>query len=180
MKSKIAKRILDETPQEVRDEVKAYGDRVVNSAHGYTEGSEPINEMYYIDGPDEFVKGEPEKTAEDYWYEFSNHTTGTITEAQFKAAIRKCQNHVNEPRWYTKEQMHHWLKRGSYSEQIANELSEKWADDLQGAFNKGFEKASKENERLRKLIEKAFDAGRKSDYEPYDESWKQFKKDNGL
>ena len=34
---------------------------------------------------------EPMKTAEDYWYEFSNHSTGTITEAQFKAAIRRCQ-----------------------------------------------------------------------------------------
>lgn len=31
------------------------------------------------------------KTAEDYWYEFSNHSTGAITEAQFKAAIRRCQ-----------------------------------------------------------------------------------------
>ena len=45
---------------------------------------------------------------------------------------------------------------------------------------KGFAKLEEENTRLRKLIEKAFDAGRKSDYEPYDESWEQFKKDNGL
>lgn len=66
--------------------------------------------------------------------------------------------------WYTENEMRQWLIRNNYSEQIAIELSKKWADDLQGAFNKGYEKgvcygkesirseletSRKENEQLR-------------------------------
>jgi hypothetical protein len=45
--------------------------------------------------------------------------------------------------WYSKEEMYHDLRRGNYSHEIASELSERWARDLQGAFEKGVEKASK-------------------------------------
>jgi hypothetical protein len=47
---------------------------------------------------------------------------------------------VAAPNWYSESQMYHWLIRENYSEQIAKELSAKWASDQQGAFNKGFEK----------------------------------------
>ena len=48
------------------------------------------------------------------------------------------------PIWYTKDEMFRWLVRNNYSKEIATELSQKWADDLQGAFAKGFDKAARE------------------------------------
>ena len=58
------------------------------------------------------------------------------------------------PIWYTENEMHQWLIRENYSEQIAGELSKKWAEDLQGAFNKGFEKGTRELESLRSELSK--------------------------
>lgn len=44
------------------------------------------------------------------------------------------------PIWYTREEMIQYLLRNNYSQQISDELSEKWAYDLQESFRKGFEK----------------------------------------
>lgn len=46
------------------------------------------------------------------------------------------------PIWYTQNEIYDDLIRNKYSEEIAKELSQKWADDLQGAFNKGYEKGN--------------------------------------
>jgi len=42
------------------------------------------------------------------------------------------------PRWYSKTEMYDWLRRHHYSEQIANELAEAYATNLQAAYEKGF------------------------------------------
>jgi hypothetical protein len=42
--------------------------------------------------------------------------------------------------WYSKDEIYHFLKGENYSHEIAEELSLKWAESLQGAFNKGCEK----------------------------------------
>jgi uncharacterized protein YaaN involved in tellurite resistance len=44
--------------------------------------------------------------------------------------------------WYTENEMYQWLITQKYSEEIAKELSTKWAADLQWSFNKGFKKGS--------------------------------------
>lgn len=61
------------------------------------------------------------------------------------------------PIWYTKDQMYDWLIRENYSEQIAKELSGKWSEDLQGAFNKGYEKSVKELTRLRSELQQKYE-----------------------
>lgn len=43
------------------------------------------------------------------------------------------------PKWYSAEEMLHYLQRQKYSDEIADELSVKYAENLQRAFNKGFE-----------------------------------------
>jgi hypothetical protein len=53
-----------------------------------------------------------------------------------------------EPIWYTKEEMYDWLINNNYSKEIAAELSEIWARDLQGAFKKGWEKATNDGKFL--------------------------------
>lgn len=45
------------------------------------------------------------------------------------------------PVWYTKQIMHDWLIQQNYSKEIAEQLSDRWSDDLQRAFKKGWEKA---------------------------------------
>jgi hypothetical protein len=55
---------------------------------------------------------------------------------------------ASPPIWYTENEMYQWLIRENYSEQIAKELSSKWADHLQGAFNKGFEKGARYREQI--------------------------------
>jgi hypothetical protein len=47
---------------------------------------------------------------------------------------------IKPPKWYSKQEMYDWLIVHSYSKEIATELSQIWADDLQGAFNKGWDK----------------------------------------
>lgn len=47
------------------------------------------------------------------------------------------------PVWYTYSEMYDRLIRENYSKEIAKELSHKWANDLQGAFSKGYEKAQR-------------------------------------
>jgi len=37
-----------------------------------------------------------EKSAEDYWYDHSHHASQTITQANFKQAIRRCQKETGE------------------------------------------------------------------------------------
>jgi len=54
------------------------------------------------------------------------------------------------PLWYDKQTMYEWLIQNKYSKQIAEELSEHWAKDLQGAFKKGWEKAKNDNHPDRK------------------------------
>ena len=44
------------------------------------------------------------------------------------------------PTWYTPDEMRHYLIRHNYSREIADELAQRWANDLQGAFKKGYEK----------------------------------------
>lgn len=46
---------------------------------------------------------------------------------------------VEVPLWYDKGEAYDYLIRHNYSKEIATELSEKWANDQQGAFRKGFE-----------------------------------------
>lgn len=79
-----------------------------------------------------------------------NDGAGFVTQSdQFREA----------PIWYTKDEMYRWLVRNNYSKEIATELSQKWADDLQGAFAKGFDKAVREarqqseGEKLREELE---------------------------
>jgi hypothetical protein len=47
------------------------------------------------------------------------------------------------PIWYTKDELYDWLISENYSKQIADELAERWAGDLQHAFDKGWEKAKR-------------------------------------
>jgi hypothetical protein len=54
------------------------------------------------------------------------------------------------PLWYSKDELYHFLIRESYSKEIAAELSEKWANSYQGAFDKGFEKALRQSELSKK------------------------------
>lgn len=44
------------------------------------------------------------------------------------------------PIWYDKQVMYTFLISKNYSKEIAEELSELWATDLQQSFRKGFEK----------------------------------------
>lgn len=53
---------------------------------------------------------------------------------------------LNVPTWYKKDEMYWYLIRNRYSKEIASELAQRWADDLQGAFKKGFEKGVQRNE----------------------------------
>lgn len=46
--------------------------------------------------------------------------------------------------WYSAPEIQQWLISQNYSKDIAEELSTKWANDLQGAFNKGYEKATRD------------------------------------
>jgi hypothetical protein len=83
--------------------------------------------------------------------------------------------------WYTKDEMYHWLIRENYSEKIAKELSDKWAEHLQGAFEKGFEKAR----RALSIKFNSYDSGmseyfRMHDYRNMYSLWEQFKKDNNI
>lgn len=56
------------------------------------------------------------------------------------------------PQWYSPDEMHHYLKRNGYSDEIAAELSTAYAKNLQGAFVKGYEigkrEAKRENDKL--------------------------------
>lgn len=45
-----------------------------------------------------------------------------------------------KPKWYSKQEMYDDLIRNDYSHQIAEELSERWAMDLENARNAGIEK----------------------------------------
>jgi len=47
---------------------------------------------------------------------------------------------LEAPTWYTKNEIYDYLIRENYSKNIAEELAGTWSDQLQGAFNKGFEK----------------------------------------
>lgn len=49
------------------------------------------------------------------------------------------------PQWYTRQEIYNWLTSKNYSKEIATELAEYWFRDLQGAFKKGWEKASNTN-----------------------------------
>lgn len=52
---------------------------------------------------------------------------------------------MSEPMtWYTSEEMRHWLRRNNYCEEIANELCDQYAENLQRAFNKGREIGARE------------------------------------
>lgn len=48
------------------------------------------------------------------------------------------------PKWYNKDEMYNHLRNERYSHEIAEELSERWAKDLQLSFEKGWGKASRE------------------------------------
>jgi hypothetical protein len=60
------------------------------------------------------------------------------------ATFEQPKEDIKIPQWYSKQEMYDWLITHSYSKEIANELSMIWADDLQGAFQKGWEKAKHE------------------------------------
>ncbi len=49
------------------------------------------------------------------------------------------------PNWYRKDDIYEWLLSIGYSSEIGEELSELWAEDLQGAFKKGWEKGCNAN-----------------------------------
>lgn len=46
---------------------------------------------------------------------------------------------VEVPTWYSKDEMVMFLRQKNYSKEIAEELAQLWADDLNGSFRKGFE-----------------------------------------
>lgn len=68
---------------------------------------------------------------------------GTIPHDKFPAIKSAIEAVINDevPVWYTAHEMRGWLIKNKYSVEIATELSEIWARDLQGAFKKGWEKA---------------------------------------
>lgn len=49
------------------------------------------------------------------------------------------------PKWYSAEELHHWLIRQKYSDEIASELSADYAFNLQKAFIKGYEIGKRES-----------------------------------
>lgn len=49
------------------------------------------------------------------------------------------------PEWYTAHELWHWLRRHNYVPEIADELSEEYAVNLQRAFNKGYELGQRES-----------------------------------
>ena len=63
---------------------------------------------------------------------------------QPKTEIEQPEEDIKIPQWYDKQEMYDWLILNSYSKEIAIELSQIWADDLQGAFTKRWEKAKYE------------------------------------
>jgi len=64
------------------------------------------------------------------------------------------------PVWYKKDEIFNFLIDNDYSGEIANELSEKWANDLQSSFEKGFEKGYHEGIKLAPSVELKFIATR--------------------
>lgn len=79
--------------------------------------------------------------AEEHNKKFFNMDGIIVTEHLFLDAKGEEQE-KGIPKWYTKEQMYDWLIHNDYSKDIATELSGQWAEDLQGAFKKGWEKAT--------------------------------------
>jgi len=65
----------------------------------------------------------------DSWEEIERIATGSVAAPK-------------PDEWYTENEMYQWLITQKYSEEIAKELSTKWAADLQWSFNKGFKKGS--------------------------------------
>jgi hypothetical protein len=63
--------------------------------------------------------------------------------------------------WYSADEIYHFLKRNKYSDEIAKELSTKWADHLREAFKTGYSKAEKqlqeEVERLKNALKVIFE-----------------------
>jgi flagellar biosynthesis/type III secretory pathway protein FliH len=43
------------------------------------------------------------------------------------------------PCWYTEKEIYTWLRNHQYSEQIAKELAEPYAENLQRAYEKGYQ-----------------------------------------
>jgi hypothetical protein len=72
-----------------------------------------------------------------------NNTPNIIHDAEVKVKENWSPENkivLNIPDWYKKEEMFYYLRRHEYSREIAERLSQRWADDLQGSFRKGFEK----------------------------------------
>lgn len=67
---------------------------------------------------------------------YKNHSFGRIVAVPLTPAGDA------PPQWYTKSEMYSFLISKDYSKEIAEELSEMWANHLQGAFKKGWEKAT--------------------------------------
>jgi hypothetical protein len=83
-----------------------------------------------------------------------NEFPGKESDFQLRKVFIKGAEHAwslaqsSAPKWYSKDEIYHQLIAAKYSHGIADELSTLWANDLQGAFNKGFEKAKREDEKL--------------------------------
>lgn len=56
------------------------------------------------------------------------------------------------PIWYTADEMEHWLRCQKYAPNIAKELAEGYAYNLQRAFEKGFEIASRPQNELKQAV----------------------------
>lgn len=72
-------------------------------------------------------------TIDDLYQEIRKHY-GTPTKKELVS--------TEAPIWYTKDTIHTFLRKNNYSNDISNELSQLWADDLQRAFTKGWDKCN--------------------------------------
>jgi len=78
-------------------------------------------------------------TMDDLYQEIRNHY-GTPTKKELVS--------TEAPIWYTKDTIHTFLRKNNYSNDISNELSQLWADDLQRAFTKGWDKCNEYKKEL--------------------------------
>lgn len=81
-------------------------------------------------------------------FAFTNDDNEQIMELdEFEEAIKSLRSKLSEgsktngiPNWYTADEIYDWLIKDNYSKEIAETLSKVWANDLQKAFIKGWQK----------------------------------------
>lgn len=128
--------------QELKEETKNWNEHICSlPIYAYCDPSNPVGwvegeEVYQVRGN---ILGDWTIAGLDIWESVDDRYRRIWIEP------KPAQPDLREaPIWYTKDEMFRWLVRNNYSKEIATELSQKWADDLQGAFAKGFDKAARE------------------------------------